>query len=83
MPHMLASAFGTIRLMKTHNFKNFELGSADKFVLFTGSKSTANIKHYKSHGYVIVGEKRLNDVICLVVMQKMALRSDGTGIARV
>jgi ribosomal protein S18 acetylase RimI-like enzyme len=44
---------------------------ASRFELFTGAKSTANIRLYESHGYRTFREEMLSPAVSLVYMQKL------------
>lgn len=46
--------------------------SAERFELFTGSKSERNIGLYRRNGYEITSAKRLSDQVTIVVMGKHA-----------
>jgi ribosomal protein S18 acetylase RimI-like enzyme len=45
---------------------------ANRFELFTGSRSEGNIRLYKRHGYEITETKRLSEHVTLVFMVKRA-----------
>jgi len=71
------------RLIVDPNFQRKGVGSAllsqvesvftepTRFELFTGSKSTGNIRLYERHGYKIVREELLSSAVTLVHMQKL------------
>ena len=43
---------------------------AKSIELFTGSRSSWNIRFYEQHGYVITHEKPLSDIVTLVYLRK-------------
>jgi ribosomal protein S18 acetylase RimI-like enzyme len=43
-----------------------------KFTLFTGSKSTGNIRLYQRHGYLVVGSQQLSPTLEITYMDKLA-----------
>ncbi|MCL5734610.1 MAG: GNAT family N-acetyltransferase [Actinobacteria bacterium] len=43
---------------------------AARFALFTGQRSSDNIRLYESHGYVVVSEERVSDRVTLILMEK-------------
>ena len=45
---------------------------AERFQLFTGARSTENIRLYRRLGYTIVATERVNDRISIVLMSKPA-----------
>ena len=49
-----------------------QFASAAVFELFTGSRSEANIRLYRRHGYAITATKQLSDQVSIVVMRKPA-----------
>ena len=49
---------------------------AEKFELFTGSKSEANIRLYQHHGYAITRTETLSPAVTLVFMEKPASASN-------
>ena len=47
-----------------------ECGSSSKFELFTGTKSEANIRLYKRHGYSIARTEQLSPNVLIVFLEK-------------
>lgn len=45
-------------------------GTANRFVLFTGSASHGNIKLYRKHGYEITGRDQMTEKIEMVILEK-------------
>ena len=50
------------------------LPQAERFELFTGSRSTANLRLYQRHAYVVRETKRLSERVSIVYLDKPAVR---------
>ena len=55
---------------------------ANRFELFTGSRSAANLRLYERHGYVRFREQTLSSAVTLVYMQKLRVQNSAPHATR-
>jgi ribosomal protein S18 acetylase RimI-like enzyme len=65
-PHYQRRGIGSALLLQAESV----FSDADRFELFTGTKSTANIRLYERHGYIAYREEALSPTVTLIYMQK-------------
>jgi len=48
-----------------------QLAQCRQFELFTGSRSEANVRLYRRHGYEVTGNRELSPTVTLILMRKV------------